>query len=113
MRNRFFDIDIFSRLDGPKGGQRMPMIGGCNGDDIHIRIFEKLADVGVAFDFLALVFTSLDFVFENLAIDITKGNQASALDSGHAFEVVGAASIEADDGIADLRVRTTDTRDGG
>ena len=53
--NRFFDIDIFSRLDGPKGGQRMPMVWRRYGDDIHIRIFEKLANIGVALDLFAPV----------------------------------------------------------
>ena len=43
MRAGLFHIDVFPRLAGPDGDQRVPVIGSCDGDGVNVFVFEKLA----------------------------------------------------------------------
>src|SRR6266404_6241373 len=49
MRARLFHIDVFRRLAGPDGHERVPMIRRSDGDGVDIFVLEQLADIDVGF----------------------------------------------------------------
>ena len=47
VRERFLHIDVLSRLAGPNGGQRMPMVGGGQDDGVHFFALKHSAEIPV------------------------------------------------------------------
>ncbi len=80
VRHGFFHVHIFSRLRGPDGGQRVPMIGCGDHYRIDVLAFEKSTDVAVGGDGLARVvglrLEDLFPVCRALGIDVAKRHEA-------------------------------------
>src|SRR5579884_3495199 len=45
VANRLFDIHILAGLDGPDGGQGMPVIGHRDGDDVDVLVIEDATQI--------------------------------------------------------------------
>ena len=54
----FFDVDVFTCLDGPDGGQRVPVIGERHRYRLHALIVEDLPHVGIAFGLAPVAFST-------------------------------------------------------
>ncbi len=53
VRDGLFDVDIFARLHGPDGGERVPVISGGDGDRVDLLVLEDAAHIGIDFGTLA------------------------------------------------------------
>ena len=78
MAHGFFNINILARLTRPNGHEAMPVIGGCDGNSVHIFISKCFADILNSFGSLAcFAFNILDPFGKSPFIRI---NQVSDLD---------------------------------
>ena len=82
-------------------------------NDINILVLQQLADVGVAFDLLAVVPALLDLPVKDLLVHVAQRDQAGAFDLAQALDVTHAAPAEPDDGDADIAVRARRARNDG
>src|SRR6266404_4186359 len=108
MRHRFFEVNILASLNCPDGPEGVPMVGRGEGNDIDIFIFEQLANIGISFDLPTLVLPSLQLFIEDVAVHVAQRHQPRTFDLGHLVQMVFAASIEADDSVADIRICSFD-----
>jgi hypothetical protein len=115
---RLFNIDILSRLAGPDGHQRMPVIGRGDRDGIEVLVIERLANVG---DHRWLISAVFDFGlgphFEQARVGIDQVGDfyilhlrpladvrsAAAVDAGHADTdgLIGAKKVSGGLGAVD------------
>ena len=102
MRNGFFDVDIFAGLQGPDAHERVPVVGGGDGDRVEVGRGEELANVGEFFYRDALFGEIGGGALEDGGVGVADGDDAYAFDFAEAAEVVFAATVEADDGDADV-----------
>ncbi len=89
------------------------MVWRGEGHRVNVLILEQLANVGIAFDRLAVVLAFLDLLVQDVAVHVTQGHEARAFDFGQALNVGLAAPVKTNDGIADVLVGADDARDGG
>jgi hypothetical protein len=71
----FFYINIFARLAGPDGSQRVPVVGRGERNGIDGFVLQKFSDVGIAHR--SFTFRLLKLVqppIENVFIDITQSS---------------------------------------
>ncbi len=108
MRARLFDVDILAGLAGPDRSERVPVVGGGQGDGVDGLVLEQLAVVGVGSRallglFLDLLGPFLEHGFVHVAqcrhlgvrklgIAVDMGAAAAAnAHAGHADSIVGAS----------------------
>ena len=105
MAHGLLHVDIFAGLDGPDGGEAVPVVWGGYGDHVQFLFFEHHADVLITGD---LVFGRAGI--EHLFVDITQGGELHALFALlHAFDgtnVAVAAAAKPDGGAAQRFVGT-------
>src|SRR5205807_72784 len=110
MTARLFDVDVFARLAGPDGHQRVPVVGRGNRDGVKILVLQCLADV---LDHLGLLAAPAGDLLQPRAIGARVGvDEVSNLYALHARPLpdMGAApAVQAGDGDVDRVVGTQDT----
>src|SRR6185503_8637115 len=57
MAEGFLDVDIFARLAGPNGQERMPVVGRSNRDYIEVLVGEGLTNILETLGRIAAFFT--------------------------------------------------------
>ena len=77
-------------------------------DHVNVFIFQQLSDVGVAFNFSSRVGCLLQFLSQNGAVHIAQRDQPRAFHRAERFDMTFAATVETDDGAADVIVRADD-----
>ena len=105
-----FAVHILAGLARPDGGQRVPVVGGCDGNGVDRGVGERLPHVLVLGGLLvAILHQSSVGDFARGLVDVTNARDAGAGDPGIGVEVVGATTAYAYNGDVDLVVRTPDS----
>ena len=110
--NGFFDINIFAGLDAPDRGQGMPMVGGCDGDDVDIFVLKQFADICEGLDRHSFVGQLLFFFPENRIVHIAQSRQATAFLFAKAGNMGLAAAAKTDYSNAHIIVGAADLSPG-
>src|SRR4051812_30710425 len=82
----------------------MPMVWRGESHHVDIFVFQQLSNIGVALDLLARSFALFHFSTENFLIHVAKSHQSGALYFRQFLEMFFAASVETDDGVADVTI---------
>lgn len=102
---RFFDVDIFSRLCGPDGGEGVPMIGCSNHYGVDVLALEEAANIAVGCDGLSgvvrLLFKDGFTVGDAFSVDVAEGDETRIFGVQRVLEDAGATSADADSRNAD------------
>ena len=110
--NGFFDVDIFAGLQGPDAHERVPVVGSGDGDRVEVGRGEELANVGKFFYRDAFFGESGGGAVEDGGVGVADGDDADAFDFAEAAEVVFTATVEADNGDADVGMSADDLAPG-
>ncbi len=110
--NGFFDVDIFAGLQGPDAHERVPVVGGGDGDRVEVGRGEELANVGKFFYRDAFFGESGGGAVEDGGVGVADSDDADAFDFAEAAEVVFTATVEADNGDADVGMSADDLAPG-
>src|SRR5512140_242431 len=78
------------------------MIGRRKSDKIDIFPVQDLSEISVPVDFLTSTIALLDFLFQDVFVDIAQGDEAHALHFSQLIDVVLSAAAKADYGIAEF-----------
>ena len=85
----FFDVNVFAGLQGPDGGQGVPVVGGGNHDGVQLFVFQKFADVGVGVELGFGIGESFFLAVEGDGVWIADCGDADVHAVFEAFEVAG------------------------
>jgi hypothetical protein len=122
--NRLFAINIFAGLNGPDGGEGMPVIRRGDADDVEVFFLEEFADVAEGFDggsgfggtvgggFFGIFLNAREAFAHDIFVHVAKGDHAGAGGFAEAIDVGFAAAVEADGGDADVAVGAGDLGPG-
>src|SRR5262249_8555792 len=99
---RLLDVDVLAGGAGPDRHQRVPVVGGRDGDDVDVPILQRLADVllgpgGVAAHLLDLP----DALPERPRVRVDQADDLDVLHGGEGADVGAAPAVEAGHGDAD------------
>ena len=108
-----FAVDVLARLAGPDGGKRVPVVGGGDGDRVHILVREKLAHVVVTLGLFPgqLLGGGLSG-FERGLVDVAQRHDTRIRQRGVALDVIVAASADADDADVEFVIGAEHTAQG-
>jgi len=98
-----FDVDVFAGLDGPDGGEGVPVVGGGDGDDVDVGVFHDAAEVGFGLGRGKAVIGEefFDAGREEAFVDVADRDDFDVLLGNESAEMGLAASAEAEHGDAD------------
>src|SRR5581483_2080231 len=99
MSDRLLDIDVLSRLAGPDGCERMPMIAGSDGNGIDGPVIKDTAQIRLQGRLLPRLFCELTSLFRHpLLVGIAEGCNFYAFDARQRTHVVATAAAKTDYG---------------
>src|ERR1039457_6859044 len=108
-----FAVDILAGLAGPDGGERVPVVGGGDGDGVDFFIGEELAHIVVALGLCSgqLLGGGLSG-FKRGLVDVAEGYDARVGQGGVTSDVIVAASPDAHDADVDFVVGAEHAAEG-
>lgn len=113
VANRLFNIHILAGLAGPNGNQRVPVIGGGNGDRVEVFVFECFAHIFHRGGTVAAPLFDIDrATIVQIAIGIDEIGDLHPFAPGEFANVRAAAAVDAGDADANHVIRPADLPGG-
>src|SRR5262249_31078833 len=98
VADRLLDVDVLAVLDRPDGGQRVPVVGGGDRDDVDVLVVDHLADVLDELGHLPLLaFDGLHRLADDALVAVADGGDDAAVLAVESANVRHAAAVDADD----------------
>ncbi len=112
VRSGLFDVNVFTRLAGPDGRQRVPVVRRGRGDRVDVLAVEQLSHVGIAVHLDALIGKELDPPINVVLVRVTNGHVPYAGNLAEDACMIASLPSDADGGNTNLVVSAQHARGG-
>ena len=102
----FFNVNVLAGLDSPDGDESVPVVGGGNGNSIHVGISQQLPDIRVFSDRFVAIAELFSLTLKHRFVHVAQSHDPDTIDAAQAINVTFALAIEADNRHAHVGIGT-------